>query len=95
MLIRTSSLFCRRALLYRSYATDTGSPHALVFLEHTDGAISAGSLSALTAAQKLGGQVSALIVGSPERVPSVVDKAKRWILNLVHPMRIGLINFVD
>ena len=77
MLLRTSSLFCRRALLHRSYATATGSPHALVFLEHTDGAISAGSLSALTAAQNLGGQVSALIVGSPESVPGVVDKAKK------------------
>lgn len=75
-MLRTSSLLCRN-LFCRSYATATGSPHALVLLEHNDGSINSGSLSALTAAQKLGGQVSALIIGSPESVPAVVEKAKK------------------
>ncbi|KAF8195103.1 DHS-like NAD/FAD-binding domain-containing protein [Pholiota molesta] len=74
-MLRTSSIFCRRAFA-RSYAT-AGSPHALVFLEHRGGVIDSGSLSALTAAEQLGGEVSALVVGSAEHVPSVVDKAKK------------------
>ncbi|KZT10659.1 electron transfer flavo protein alpha subunit [Laetiporus sulphureus 93-53] len=61
--------FCRR------YATATG-PHALVFLEHRDGAIDSGSLAAVTAAQKLGGQVTGLVVGDSE-VQEVVQKAKK------------------
>ncbi|KDR85810.1 hypothetical protein GALMADRAFT_52250 [Galerina marginata CBS 339.88] len=74
-MLRTSSTFCRRAFV-RSYATAT-SPHALVFLEHRGGVIDSGSLSALTAAEQLGGQVSALIVGSSDHVPGVVDKVKK------------------
>ncbi|KAG2357696.1 hypothetical protein BDR07DRAFT_1419649 [Suillus spraguei] len=62
--------------LARSYATAT-SPHALVFLEHRQGDLESASLSALTAASQLGGQVTGLVVGSPEEVPSVVEKAKR------------------
>jgi electron transfer flavoprotein alpha subunit len=76
-MLRTSSIFCRRAFA-RSYAT-AGSPHALVFLEHRGGVIDSGSLSALTAAEQLGGEVSALVVGSAEHVPSVVDKAKKCV----------------
>ena len=74
-MLRTSSLICRRALV-RTYATPA-SPHALVFLEHREGVIAPGSLSALTAAEQLGGQVSALVVGSSEQVPAVVEKAKK------------------
>jgi electron transfer flavoprotein alpha subunit len=74
-MLRTSSIFCRRAFA-RTYATAT-SPHALVFLEHRGGIIDSGSLSALTAAEQLGGQVSALVVGSSEHFPGVVDKVKR------------------
>ena len=48
--------------LSRRYATTSG-PHALVFLEHREGTIDSGSLSALTAAQQLGGQVTGL--GTP------------------------------
>jgi electron transfer flavoprotein alpha subunit len=74
-MLRTSSIICRKALV-RSYAT-AGSPHALVLLEHRQGVIDSGSLSALTAAQQLGGQVTGLVVGSPEQVPGVVEKAKK------------------
>ncbi|KAF9535596.1 electron transfer flavoprotein alpha-subunit [Crepidotus variabilis] len=76
-MLRTSSLLCRRALASnRNYATAAGSTHALVLLEHTEGVISSGSLSALTAAQKLGGQVSAIVVGSEKHVPKAVETAK-------------------
>ncbi|KAF8444587.1 hypothetical protein L210DRAFT_3620148 [Boletus edulis BED1] len=60
----------------RSYATSP-SPHALVFLEHCDGELESASLSALTAASRLGGKVTGLIAGAPDQVPSVLDKAKR------------------
>jgi electron transfer flavoprotein alpha subunit len=49
----------------------------LVFLEHQQGVLESGSLSALTAAQQLGGEVSGLIVGSSEQVQGVVEKAKK------------------
>ncbi|KAF8971843.1 DHS-like NAD/FAD-binding domain-containing protein [Flammula alnicola] len=74
-MLRTSSIFCRRAFA-RSYAT-AASPHALVFLEHRGGVIDSGSLSALTAAEQLGGEVSALVVGSSEHVQGVVDTVKK------------------
>ena len=74
-MLRTSSIICRTALT-RSYATAT-SPHALVFLEHRAGVIDSGSLSALTAAEQLGGQVSALVVGGSEHVQGVVEKVKK------------------
>jgi electron transfer flavoprotein alpha subunit len=51
----------------------------LVFLEHRKGVIEAGSLSALTAAKQLGGQVSALVVGDSEHVNGVVEQAKKWV----------------
>ena len=66
----------RTAVLSRRYATASG-PHALVFLEHRDGAIDSGSLSALTAAQQLGGQVTGLVVGAPDQVQGVVEKAQK------------------
>ena len=74
-MLRTGTVFCRRALT-RSYATGA-SPRALVFLEHQQGVLDSGSLSALTAAQQLGGEVSGLIVGSSEYVQGVVEKAKK------------------
>jgi len=74
-MLRTRCLISCRAL-FRGYATAPG-PHALVFLEHREGAIDSGSLSALTAAQQLGGQVTGLVVGGPDQVPSVVQKAKK------------------
>ncbi|TFK91602.1 electron transfer flavo protein alpha subunit [Polyporus arcularius HHB13444] len=62
--------------LSRRYATATG-PHALVFLEHREGVIDPGSLSALAAAQQLGGQVTGLVIGAPDQVKDVVEKAKK------------------
>lgn len=48
-----------------------------MFLEHREGVIDNGSLSAVTAAQQLGGQVTGLVVGGPEQVKDVVQKAKK------------------
>lgn len=76
-MIQARSVIRRRVLLSRSYAS-AASPHALVFLEHNNGVITSGSLSALTAATKLGGQVTGLLVGSPEQVPNAVEKAKKY-----------------
>jgi electron transfer flavoprotein alpha subunit len=73
---RSAVIRCR-VLLSRSYAS-AASPHALVFLEHNNDAITSGSLSALTAATKLGGQVTGLLVGSPGQVPNAVEKAKKY-----------------
>ena len=70
-----------RSLSRRTYATAT-SPHALVFIEHNAGVIESGSLAALTAASKLGGKVTGLIVGAPEEVKQSVEKAKRYASGL-------------
>jgi electron transfer flavoprotein alpha subunit len=77
-MLRARSLVTAHRLIARAYATAT-SPHALVFLEHKDGFIVPSSLSALTAAQQLGGSVTGLIVGGPDQVPSVLEKAKKYI----------------
>lgn len=74
-MLRTRPLVCCRTL-GRAYAT-TPSPHALVLLEHRHGVIDSGSLSALTAAEQLGGQVTGLVVGSSDEVEGVVEKAKK------------------
>ncbi|CAL1707172.1 unnamed protein product [Somion occarium] len=74
-MLRARSLLLTRNI-YRTYAT-AARPHALVLLEHRDGAIEAGSLSALTAAQQLGGEVTGLVVGAPEQVEGILSKAKK------------------
>jgi electron transfer flavoprotein alpha subunit len=71
--IRTAAL---SKALARSYATSP-SPHALVFLEHRDGELDSASLSALTAASRLGGKVTGFLTGAPDQVPGVLDKAKK------------------
>jgi electron transfer flavoprotein alpha subunit len=71
-------LLSSRRLITRAYATAT-SPHALVLLEHKGGAIESASLSALTAAQQLGGAVTGLVIGSPDQVPVVLETAKKYI----------------
>ncbi|KAJ3891054.1 DHS-like NAD/FAD-binding domain-containing protein [Lentinula edodes] len=74
-----------RSFLTRNYASGP-SPHALVFLEHRQGDIDSGSLSALTAASQLGGKVAGLVVGNSEFVPAVVDKVKKLkgLTSLLH-----------
>lgn len=90
------SLLSSRRLITRAYATAI-SPHTLVLLEHKDGAIESASLSALTAAQQLGGPVTGLVIGSPDQVPAVLESVKKYIcitlpillfLNICFPPRL-------
>ncbi|KAG7446324.1 electron transfer flavoprotein alpha subunit [Guyanagaster necrorhizus] len=74
-MLRLGAVRCACRPLVRAYATPA-SPHALVLLEHRAGVLDSGSLSALTAATHLGGQVTGLIISGPEGA-SVVDKAKK------------------
>jgi electron transfer flavoprotein alpha subunit len=74
-MLSARSFICRRALT-RAYATSL-SPNALVLLEHRQGVIDPSSLSAITAAQKLGGSVTGLVIGGPDQVNDVVEKAKK------------------
>ncbi|THH30130.1 hypothetical protein EUX98_g4066 [Antrodiella citrinella] len=74
-MLRTRAQFLTRTIA-RSYATSAG-PHALVFLEHRDGVIDAGCLSALSAAKELGGEVTGIVVGGPEQLKEVIPKAQK------------------
>lgn len=89
-MLRARSAVCSRAFS-RSYATPA-SPHALVFLEHRQGVLDSSSLSALTAAEQLGGKVTGLVVGPPEHVQGVVDQAKKYfcILHILYDQLIHL-----
>ena len=70
----------KRVCYSRFYATSSSSPHALLFIEHQNGVLESSSLSALTAAQQLGGSVTGLIVGNSEEVKDVVEKAKKYAI---------------
>lgn len=77
MLSRSTTL---RQLIARSssrtYATAT-STRTLVYLEHSNGNLESGSLSALTAASHLGGEVTGILIGGSNEVQSVLEKAKK------------------
>lgn len=74
-MLRTSVLLPVRKAV-RCYAS-TSSPNALVYLEHHNGDIDVGSLSALTAAGQLGGNVTALVVGKAGDIEGVIEKARK------------------
>ena len=82
-MLRTRAIF-RVQSFTRSY-TAAPSPHALVFLEHNQGVIDSGSLSALTAATQLGGKVTGLVVGDSEQVNSVLENAKKHVRLFGYP----------
>ncbi|OBZ89217.1 Electron transfer flavoprotein subunit alpha, mitochondrial [Choanephora cucurbitarum] len=68
------ALQARATLAQRFYATGAGA-NTLLYVEHKDGAISGATLNALTAANKLGGSISALVAGdAPESVVQQVAK---------------------
>ncbi|KAI8884742.1 electron transfer flavoprotein, alpha subunit [Backusella circina FSU 941] len=68
------TLKARTALAQRFYATGAGV-NTLLFIEHKDGHISGATLNALTAANKLGGSVTALVAGeAPEAIANQVSK---------------------
>jgi electron transfer flavoprotein alpha subunit len=74
-MLRAWSLTCLRTSV-RTYATSP-SPHALILLEHRAGVLESGSLSALTAAEQLGGKVTGLVLGGSEEVKGAVAQAKK------------------
>lgn len=75
-MLRTRALLAVRRTSVRCYAS-APSPSALVYLEHHNGDIDTGSLSALTAAAQLGGSVTAVVVGKAGYLEGVVEKAKK------------------
>lgn len=76
MLLRLRSFAPIVRASVRCYAS-ASTPNTLVYLEHHNGEIDSGSLSALTAAGRLGGNVTGLVVGKPESLADVVEKAKK------------------
>lgn len=74
--VRTTTLQAVRNAQLR-YASTAGGPSSLLLIEHNAGKIDAGSLSALTAASQMGGEVTGLIVGSPEEIKPIIEKAKK------------------
>jgi electron transfer flavoprotein alpha subunit len=75
-MFRAQAIRCTARPLLRTYAT-ASQPHALLLLEHRGGAIESASLSALTAAHKLGGQVTGLVVGASDQIGAIVEQAKK------------------
>lgn len=64
--------------LRRGFATSrVDLANTLVFLEHKKGTFNPATLSALTAAQKLGGDIDALVVGSEAEASDVAAKAAK------------------
>ncbi|ETS61450.1 hypothetical protein PaG_04483 [Moesziomyces aphidis] len=64
--------------LRRGFATSrVDLANTLVFLEHKKGTFNPAALSALTAAQKLGGDIDALVVGSEAEASDVASKAAK------------------
>ena len=68
----------RAAVPLRTFATSSSRfGNTLLFVEHKNGAINPASLSALTAAQKLGGEIHALVAGSSKHAKSVAEAASK------------------
>ncbi|WFD01560.1 Electron transfer flavoprotein alpha-subunit [Malassezia obtusa] len=62
----------------RTFASSSSRlANTLLFVEHKKGEINPASLSALTAASKLGGDVHALVVGKSDEAKSIADKAAK------------------
>ena len=60
----------------RAFSTSRAQRDALVYLEHRDGKLNAGSLSAVTAASQVDGNVVGLVAGA-DSVDSVIEEAKK------------------
>ncbi|KAG9029681.1 Electron transfer flavoprotein alpha-subunit [Tulasnella sp. JGI-2019a] len=75
--IRSGPSSCLLALKQSRLASTSGGPSSLLLIEHQDGKINAGTLSALTAASQMGGEVTGLVVGSSEDVKGILASAKK------------------
>jgi electron transfer flavoprotein alpha subunit len=67
-----------RNLLRNTHAANAKRPaSSLVYIEHKDGKMNDSTLHAVTAAKAVGGDVSAIIVGTESEVSSVLDEVKK------------------
>lgn len=66
----------RAAAARRTYATGA-SPNTLILLEHRDSHLVPATLNAITAARKLGGTVTGLIVGEEGKTDGAIEQAKK------------------
>lgn len=74
----TRSTARRASLLFRSFSTSSpNNAGALLLVEQRAGALNPATLNAFTAAKKLGGELTGLVVGGEEEVKGVVEKAKK------------------
>src|ERR1700760_1400937 len=63
-----------RPIFQRLYATGSGN-NSLLVVEHRNGAVDGATLNALTAAQALGGDITAIVAGdAPESVAKEIAK---------------------
>ncbi|KAJ9104578.1 Electron transfer flavoprotein alpha-subunit [Naganishia friedmannii] len=70
--------FATRSLLRSSHAANAKRPaSSLVYIEHKDGKMNDSTLHAVTAAKAVGGDVSAIVVGTESEVSSVLDEVKK------------------
>ena len=75
MLSRTLKLAPHRTQWSRLASTSS----SLLLIEHSGGNIEGGTLSALTAASALGGSVTGLVIGGPEEVKAISEKARKCV----------------
>lgn len=67
-----------RSVARTSYAVQGQRPaSSLVYIEHKNGKMNDSTLHAVTAAKAVGGDVSALVVGTESEVASVLDEVKQ------------------
>jgi electron transfer flavoprotein alpha subunit len=67
----------------RSYATASSSAaNTLVLVEHKDNKIAPATFNAITAAKKLGGKTTGLVIGTEGGADAVLEAAKKSISHL-------------
>ena len=77
MMLRGRPSLFRQLYNVRGYATGT-SPSALVLIEHRDGHVVPAAHHAITAAKKLGGSATGLILAKDESsAKNVIDAVKK------------------
>ena len=75
---RATMAFRAPALAKRGFATSrVDLANTLLFLEHKKGVINPASLSALTAAKKLGGEIHGLVVAGESEAEEVAKAASK------------------
>lgn len=76
MILPTLRTSVPRYTLARGYAS-AASPSTLILLEHRGTHLVPATLNAITAARKLGGTVTGLIVGEQGKTDGAVEQAKK------------------